>query len=129
MRAVLKIQNVCSEAVERIFCHAALGQEGGTVQDVSAVFPPVPSLSPGKEVSWDVYDLLLPAHPGAASKAHMFGYRAAMNWRFDLSASAEYLLPGSSETEQAPVGRWSFHWSVPETSTGAVVLTIDEAKG
>ena len=127
-RAILKVRNVCGPAVEGVVCHATLGQEGGTVQDVSGVFPPAGSLAAGAEATWDIYDVVLPAHPGTASKVHMFGHRAALNWNFDLAAWAEYRLPGSSETEKTSVARWSFHWSVPDASTGAVVLTVDAMK-
>jgi hypothetical protein len=129
MRAVLIVRNVCGSDVDGVAFHATLGQEGGTVQDVSAVFPPAVSLATGEKVTWDVYDLLLPAHPGTASKVHMFGYRAALNWRFDLAAWAEYRAPGSSSDERTPVSRWSFHWGVPDPSTGAVVLTIEAVTG
>jgi hypothetical protein len=128
-RAVLTVRNVCGSEVDGVICHATLGQEGGTVQDVSAVFPPAASLAAGEKVTWDVYDLLLPAHPGTASKVHMFGYRAALNWRFDLAAWAEYRSPGSSSNELTPVSRWSLHWGVPDPSTGAVVLTIEAVTG
>jgi hypothetical protein len=110
--------------------HATLGQEGGTVQDVSGAFPggAVASMPPGGTVSWDVYDLLLPAHPGTASKVHMFGYRAALNWRFDLAAWAEYRSSADSPPVRTSLSRWALRWSVPDPSTGAVVLAIEEGK-
>src|SRR5512134_2806276 len=81
-RAILTIRNVCDHEVLSVHPHATLGQEGGTVQDVTSSFAqPIPSsIPPGEAVTCDVYDHLLPAHPGTASKIHMFGYRAALNW-------------------------------------------------
>jgi len=129
-RAILTIRNVCDAETIDVVPHATLGQEGGTVQDVSSSFShsATTSLPPGGNVSWDVYDLLLPAHPGTASKVHMFGYRAALNWRFDLTVWAEYRSSASSVTMQTPVSRWSLRWSVANPSSGAVELTIEDVK-
>ena len=130
-RAVLTVRNTCTAELINMVPHATLGQEGGTVQDVSDAFPgnAVASIPPGGAVSWDVYDLLLPAHPGTASKVHMFGHRAALNWRFDLTAWAEYSPSISSEPLKTPVVRWSLRWSIADPATGAVGLTIEEIKG
>lgn len=129
-RAVLKIHNACSAEVFNMVPHATLGQEGGTVQDVSGAFPvrPAASIPPGGTVSWDVFDLLLPAHPGTGSKVHMFGYRAALNWRFDLAAWAEYRRSADSPGFRTAPSRWALRWSVPDPSTGAVELAIEEGK-
>jgi len=124
------MRNVCDVDVSDVVLHATLGQEGGTVQDVTHALarPDAASIQPGDAVSWYVYDLLLPAHPGTASKVHMFGYRAVLNWRFDLAVWAEYRLSGSTGPEQTPVSRWALRWSVPDPATGAVVLAIEEGK-
>ena len=129
-RAILTIRNGCNVELINMVPHATLGQEGGTVQDVSSAFPgnAVTSIPPGKTVSWDVYDLLLPAHPGTASKVHMFGYRAVLNWRFDLAAWAEYRRSADSSPVRTGLSRWQLRWSVPDTSSGGVVLTIEEGK-
>jgi hypothetical protein len=129
-RAVLTIRNVCIAEVVNVVPQATLGQEGGTSQDVTnSLSRSAPSsIPPGGTVNWDVYDLLLPAHPGTASKVHMFGYRAALNWRFDLAAWAQYQPSISSEPIKTPVLRWSLRWSVSDPSTGAVGLTIEEIK-
>jgi hypothetical protein len=126
-RAMLTLRNICDAEVLSVMPHANIGQEGGTVQDVTGAFSQaaVASIRPGETVSWDVYDQLLPAHPGTASKVHMFGYRAALNWRFDLAAYAEYRHSDPSLPQQTPVSRWTFRWSVINTSTGEVGLTID----
>ena len=126
-RAVLTMRNACPAELVNIVPHASLGQEGGTVQDVSGAFPGTgaASIPPGGTVSWDVYDLLLPAHPGTASKVHMFGYRAALNWRFELAAWAECRVSGSSAPVQVPVSRWALRWSVKDAATGAVDVSIE----
>jgi len=124
------LRNVCEAEVANVAIHATLGQEGGTSQDVtSSLSHSLPSsMLPGEVVSWDVYDLLLPAHPGTASKIHMFGHRAALNWRFDLAVWAQYSLSTSSEPLMSPVIRWSLQWRVADPSNGAVGLTIEQIK-
>ena len=130
-RAILTIRNMCDSAVIDVVPHATLGQEGGTVQDVSSSFSRSahPSIPPGGAADWDVYDLLIPTHPGTASKIHMFGYRAALNWSFELTAWAEYRPSGSSIAVQTPVSRWAFRWSVANPETKEVELIIEELKG
>ena len=130
-RAVLTIRNAGDSELVNVEPHATLGQEGGTVQDVTSSFSQLSysSIPPGGTASWDVYDLLIPAHPGVASKIHMFGYRAALNWRFELAAWAEYQPSGSSVPIQTPVSRWALRWSVANPATGEVELTIEDLKG
>jgi hypothetical protein len=130
-RAVLAIRNICDSEVVDVVPHATLGQEGGTVQDVSSSFSQAAhsSIPPGGANDWDVYDLLIPAHPGTGSKIHMFGYRAALNWRFELAAWAEYRSSGSSATVQTAVSRWALRWSVQNPATGDVELAIEELNG
>ncbi|MDP2157792.1 MAG: hypothetical protein Q8K68_08805 [Nitrospirota bacterium] len=127
-RAILTMRNVCDAELVSVVFHATLGQEGGTVQDISSsLSPSAPSsIPPGGTVKWDVYDTLLPAHPGAASKIHMFGYRAALNWRFDLAAWAEYRSLDSAVTADTPVSRWTLRWGVADTAGGEVALVIEE---
>jgi hypothetical protein len=128
-KAVLTVRNACESNVIGLSLHATLGQEGGTVQDVTHALSGPASLPAGGGLSWDVYDLLLPAHPGTASKIHMFGYRAVLNWRFDLAVWAEYQLSAGSPPVRTSVSRWALRWSVPDSITGAVVLAIEEGKG
>ncbi len=129
-RAILTLRNVCDLEAVNVVPHATLGQEGGTIQEVTSTLShsAPSSIPPGGSVSWDVYDLLLPAHPGTASKIHMFGYRAALNWKFDLAAWVHYGPSVSSEPLKTPVLRWSLRWSVADPATGAVGLTIEEIK-
>lgn len=130
-RAILTIRNLCDFEAVDVAPHAALGQEGGTEQDVTGSLSQTASspLPPGGTASWDVYDVLIPAHPGSASKIHMFGYRAALNWRFELAAWAEYRPSGSSAVVRTPVSRWALRWSVADPAKGEVELSIEDLKG
>jgi hypothetical protein len=133
MRAILTIRNVCKAESIDVVPHVTLGQEGGTIQDVTGSLSNtvLSSILPGGIVSWDVYDILLPAHPGTASKIHMFGYRAALNWKFDLATWAHYRssVSKSAEPLKTPVLRWTVQWSISDPATGAVGLSIDEING
>ncbi len=126
-KAMLTLRNICDTEVVNVLPFTSIGQEGGTVQDVSHAFShkAVATIPPGGTVRWDVFDQLLPAHPGIASKVHMFGYRAALNWIFDLTAYAEYRHAGSSVPVQTPVSRWTFRWRVTNVITGEVGIAID----
>jgi hypothetical protein len=127
-RAVLTVRNACESNVIDLSLRATLGQEGGTVQDVTRALSGPASLTAGGSFSWDVYDLLLPAHPGTASKVHMFGYRAVLNWRFDLAVWAEYQPSAGSPPVRTSVSRWALRWSVPDSITGAVALAIEKGQ-
>jgi hypothetical protein len=126
-KAILIVRNICDAEVVNVMLHVNIGQEGGTVQDVTSAFArsALASIPSGGTISWDVFDQLLPAHPGTASKVHMFGYRAALNWKFDLAAYAKYRCADSSLPLQTLVSRWTFRWNVTNTSTGEVGLTIE----
>jgi hypothetical protein len=130
-KAILTIRNVCAAEAVDVAPYATLGQEGGTIQDVTSSLShsAASTIPPGGAISWDVFDVLLPAHPGTASKVHMFGYRAALNWKFDLTAWAQYRSSVSSEPLKTPIKRWSLRWSIAVPATGAVELTIEEIKG
>lgn len=127
-RALLTLRNRCLSEATDLAIHASLGQEGGTDQDVSHALAAAAALPAGGLLTWDVYDTLLPAHPGTASKIHMFGHRAALNWLFDLSVLTEYRLPGSSGPTRTPRARWTLRWSVADATSGAVALAIEAAK-
>ncbi len=129
VRAILVIRNVCNSEVLDVEPRATLGQERGTVQEVTSSFSQKAheSIPPGGTATWDVYDEIIPAHPGASSKVHLFGYRAVLTWRFELAAWAEYRPSGLYEPIKTPISRWALRWTAPE-STGRVELAIEEIK-
>jgi len=83
-RAVLTMVNAGHAAlVGRLLPHATFAQERGLVHDATEALSRsriVESIQPGEAVKWDVYDLLLVAHPGVASKVHLWGYKAVLDW-------------------------------------------------
>lgn len=131
-RAVLSIRNTGAQAVVGVVPHATLAQEGGTVHDATEALSQartVESIAPGEAVEWDVYDLLLAADAGVASKVHLFGYKAVMNWWFTVSAWAEYRLPDGTAPLRTPTARWKLRWSAAKTSPDEVELTIAGVEG
>jgi hypothetical protein len=130
-RAILSVRNTGQTTVSGLVPHATLGQEGGSVQDISDVFSrskTVESIQPREMIEWDVYDQLLPAHVGAASKVHMFGYRAVLNWWFELVAWAEYRCPDVATSLQTPITRWKMRWSLAKPPIDEVDLYIEAVK-
>ena len=130
-RGVLSLRNTGQTVVSGLVPHATLGQEGGSVQDVSEAFSrseTPESIKPGEAIEWDVYDQLLAAHAGAASKVHMFGYKAVLNWWFELVAWAEYRCPDVAASLQTPTIRWKMRWSLAGPPMDGVDLHIEAVK-
>ncbi|HXX58233.1 MAG TPA: hypothetical protein VEI96_09570 [Thermodesulfovibrionales bacterium] len=130
-RAILSVRNAGQTVVSGLVPHATLGQEGGSIQDVSEVFSrseTPESIKPGEALAWDVYDQLLSAHAGAASKVHMFGYRAVLNWWFEVVAWVEYRCPDVATSFQTPIIRWKMRWSLANPPLDEVNLYIEVVK-
>ena len=130
-RGILSVRNTGQTVVSGLVPHATLGQEGGSIQEVSEVFSrskTPESIKPGEAIEWDVYDQLLPAHAGAASKVHMFGYRAVLNWWFELVAWVEYRCPDVATSLQTPITRWKMRWSLAKPPMDEVDLYIEAIK-
>ena len=130
-RGILSVRNTGQTVVSGLVPHATLGQEGGSVQDVSEAFSrskTMESIQPEETVEWDVYDQLLPAHAGAASKVHMFGYKAVLNWWFELVVWAEYRCPDVATSLQTPTTRGKMRWSLAKPPTDEVDLYIEVVK-
>jgi len=130
-RAVLIIRNICDSEVLNVEPYATLGQERGTVQEVTSSFSHEAhaSIPAGGAVTWDLYEDIIPAHPGVSSKVHLFGYRAILDWRFDLEAWAEFQPAGLDASIRTPVSRWALRWTVPDPAAGKVELAIEESRG
>jgi hypothetical protein len=112
-RAILSMRNTGNAAIVRFIPHATMAQEGGSVQDITDAFTravSAASLPPGEAVDWDVYNLLVSAHPGVASKVHLWGYKAILNWWFELAVWAEYRPSDDTATLHTPISRWKLRW-------------------
>ena len=109
-RAILSVSD--TGGLIQVIPHATLGQERGSIQDVSAALQKAGSSTPtGEKLEWDVYDLLLAAHPGVAGKVHLFGFKAVLNWWFTLDAWAEFHPANGAAPFKTPVYRWKLRWS------------------
>jgi len=127
-RAFLSIRNTGHAAVVGFVPHATFSQEGGSVQDVSEALSKsnsMDSIPPGKAAAWDVYDLLLAGHPGVASKVHLWGYKAILNWQFNVAVWAEYKTSKSDLSLHTPVSRWTIRWTAAKTALDVVDLIIE----
>ena len=125
-RAILSVQST-GELLE-VIPHATLGQERGSTQDVSTVLQQtgitVPTPTGGK-TEWDLYDLLLAAHPGVAGKVHLFGFKAVLNWWFYLDAWAEFHPANGAAPSKTPVYRWKLRWSPTTPALEEINLALE----
>lgn len=128
VRAILSLRNTGETKAAGVVPHATFSEERGLVHDATEALrraAAADSIPPGGELQWDVYDLLLAAHPGVASKVHLWGYKAVLNWWIDLSAWAEYREEGAETPFRAGVSRWKLRWSPTEPSSETIDLTIE----
>lgn len=109
----------------QVIPHATLGQERGSIQDVSAALQQGGSTPSGEQIEWDVYDLLLAAHPGVAGKVHLFGFKAVLNWWFTLDAWAEFHPADGVTPVKTPVYRWKLRWSPATPALEEINLALE----
>ena len=127
-RAILSMPH--TGGLNQVIPHATLGQERGSIQDVSAALQKAGSAEstpPGgkTETEWDVYDLLLAAHPGVAGKVHLFGFKAVLNWWFTLDAWAEVHPTNGAAPYKTPVYRWKLRWSPATPALEEINLALE----
>ena len=126
-RAILSMRNAGLKVVGLV-PHATIAQEGGSVQDVSEALSQsgtVESLLPGDTLEWDIYDLLLSAHPGVASKVHLWGYKAVLNWWYNVDVWSEYLTPEALTPQHTSAFRWKLRWTPAPSASEGVNLSIE----
>jgi hypothetical protein len=129
-RAILSMHNTGQKALVGIVPHATLAQEGGagSVYDGTEALSrakTVESIPPGEAINWDVYDLLLNAHPGVAGKVHLWGYKAILDWWLELTVWVEYRTKDVATPLNTPISRWRLRWSPLKTSPDEVDLSIE----
>jgi hypothetical protein len=127
-RAMLSMVNTSHAALVGVVPHATFAQERGMVHDATEALSRskiVESMQPGETVKWDVYELLLVAHPGVASKVHLWGYKAVLDWRLDFVAWAEYRNPDVDMPRQTPKRQWKLHWSPAKSQADEIDLFLE----
>jgi len=132
VRAILSLRNTGDTMAARVVPHATVSEERGLVHDATEVLrrtATAGSIPPGGEIQWDVYDVLLAAHAGVASKVHLWGYKAVLNWWIDFSAWAEYREEGVAETFQTGVSRWKLRWDSPKPPGEKIELSMEAVEG
>jgi hypothetical protein len=130
-RAMLSMVNTGHVALIGVVPHATFAQERGIVHDATDALSRskiVESIQPGEAVKWDVYDLLLVAHPGVASKVHLWGYKAVLDWWLDFVAWAEYRTPDVAMPRQTPKHQWKLRWSPAKSQADEIDLALEVVK-
>jgi hypothetical protein len=131
-RAILLLRNTGETLAAAVVPHATLSEERGLVHDSAETMRrlvPSDSIPPGGELMWDVYELLLASHPGVASKVHLWGFKAALNWWIDLSVWAEYRDEGTAALMRTGVSRWKLRWSPAGPSAEKIDLSMEAVEG
>lgn len=125
-RALLVIKNTGLDPVHALIPQATLAQEGGMAHDITEILTGgLRELPPGETMQWDLFDLLAGGHPGVASKVHLFGYKAVLNWWFDLAVQADYRIREGTTPVQTPPFRASFRWNAQPGALDQVDLSIE----
>jgi hypothetical protein len=130
-RAMLSMVNTSHAPLVGVVPHATFAQERGIVHDATEELSRskiVESLQPGEKIKWDVYDLLLVAHPGVASKVHLWGYKAVLDWWLDFVAWAEYRTPDVTVPQQTPKHQWKLRWSPAKSKADEIDLVLEVVK-
>jgi hypothetical protein len=131
-RAILSLRNTGDTMAAEVVTHATLSEERGLVHDATEVLrcaATADSIPPGGELQWDVYDVLLAAHAGVASKVHLWGYKAVLNWWIDFSAWAEYRGEPAAAPILTGVSRWKLRWSPGEPPGEKIEFKMEAVKG
>ncbi len=127
-RAILVLRNTGGSTVPGVVVHATLSEERGIVHDATEVMKraePADSIPPGGELAWDVYETILAAHAGVASKVHLWGYKAILNWWIELSAWADCRREGAPAPVRTGVSRWRLRWQPSGPAAEDVELTVE----
>ncbi len=131
-RAILSLHNAGDATATGVTPHATLTEERGLAHDATEALKramAADSILPGGEFAWDVYAILLAAHPGVASKVHLWGYKAALNWWIDLSAWAEYRGESADASILTSASRWKLRWNPAEPPEEKIELTMEAVEG
>jgi hypothetical protein len=131
-RAMLTLRNRGDETAIGVVPHASLSEERGLVHDASKALrgaATADSIPPGGELQWDVYDVLLAAHAGVASKVHLWGYKAVLNWWIDFSAWAEYRGEPAAVPVRTSVFRWKLRWNPAEPPEEGIEFKLEAVEG
>jgi hypothetical protein len=60
-----------------------------------------------------------------ASKVHLWGYKAALNWWIDLSAWADYREQSAASPMRTAISRWKLRWVPAEPAAERIELSIE----
>lgn len=127
-RAILALKNKGHEPVREVTLQGTVSQEGGLTHEITESLSTEVAcgvLGPGETRQWDLFDLLAAGHPGVASKIHLFGYKAVLNWWFDLTVGADYRIEGESLRQETPPFRARFRWNAQPGALDQVGLSIE----
>ena len=122
--AVLVIHNTGVAPATGVGLQCLVTNEGRVLVDRQVDLTPLgfdSTLEPGREGSSSFFRLLQQVVKGFGSKVNMFGYRAALNWTYQLVATP------TTGPNSAPAGaerKWQVRWHPSETDADLVEVDI-----
>jgi hypothetical protein len=122
--AVFTLRNAGQRTADRPKLQIKIAQAGRVLVE-SAVdlsgFDVSPTLKPGDETRFSLFRLMQKHVVGFGSKVNMFGYKAALNWSYQVSAAPLTV----SETAPFPSPQtWDVRWHPSETDSNLVEVEI-----
>ena len=121
--AVFVLRNAGDRPADDLSLHVRIAQEqkplAETRVDLSA-FDVAPSLAPGGEARVSLFRIMQKVVPGFGSKVNLFGYKAALNWTYQVSAAPCAAAGGPPVDLQT----WQVRWGPSETDTHRVEVEI-----
>jgi hypothetical protein len=125
-RPVLVLRNTGDRPATGLVAHATLSEERGLAHDATETLGrsvPAAAFPPGAEIRWDLYEVLLAAHPGVGSKVRLWGHRAILGWWIDCCAWAAH--SAAHDTAERKAARWRFRWSPAGAQSEGVELSVE----
>lgn len=120
---VLVLRNATGMALEDLRATATVRQEGAILAAEEVPLGQAGSWLPaGASLERGLYELLQALDRGLASRVHLWGPKAVLNWPFHLSLEVSWRAGGEAHRTACACG---FRWTQPEGPDGAFALELD----
>ncbi|HSH69937.1 MAG TPA: hypothetical protein VK997_08470 [Deferrisomatales bacterium] len=122
--AVVVVRNTGAVSAARIGLLCTVVNEGKPMVDRLVDLTPLgfaETLRPGAEGTVSFFRLLQREARGFGSKVNLFGYRAVLNWTYELTATP---VAGPDAVPAGTERRWRVRWHPSETNPALVAVEI-----
>jgi len=129
--ARLVVKNDSGERVGPLVLGLMVTQEGRELYrgdtPLSALNLPE-TLGPGEETELSLFRALQREVKGFASRVNMFGYKAALDWTFNISAKVATAPQGEGSVVATARQEWVILWSADPTDPKQAILMVEQSK-